>query len=119
MSVCVHTGSNFLSNYVDIDECSDPSLNNCHSSAVCINTMGNFTCECNPGFEGDGVNCTGEFCPTATLYEANATSLSSVLGSVGVLVTVGLSCSTVHVYYIGPTFLSKCFYELHKLHKHS
>ena len=48
---CMHT---------DIDECSDPSLNNCHSSAVCINTMGGFMCECNPGFQGDGVTCTGK-----------------------------------------------------------
>ena len=52
------TSSKFI--HADINECSDPSLNNCHSSAVCTNTMGGFMCMCNPGFEGDGVTCTGE-----------------------------------------------------------
>ena len=46
--------------HADIDECSDPSLNNCHSSAMCTNIVGGFTCVCNPGFVGNGVKCTGE-----------------------------------------------------------
>ena len=42
----------------DIDECSDdPNL--CDSNAFCTNIPGSFICECNDGFQGDGINnCT-------------------------------------------------------------
>ncbi len=40
----------------DIDECSDMS-DNCNPNATCENTVGSFTCTCNAGFTGDGVNC--------------------------------------------------------------
>ena len=49
---CIH-------NFLDIDECSNSTLNNCHADATCTNTDGNFTCTCNNGYEGDGTNCTG------------------------------------------------------------
>lgn len=42
----------------DIDECLD-AVDNCHANAVCINTKGSFTCACNQGHYGDGVNCEG------------------------------------------------------------
>ncbi len=32
-------------------------MDNCNENAVCINTFGGFTCVCNAGFTGDGVNC--------------------------------------------------------------
>ena len=44
---------------VDINECENES-NNCHENAQCINTEGSFTCSCNPGYTGDGVNCTSK-----------------------------------------------------------
>ena len=43
--------------YVDINECLSDTLNNCHENAQCINTAGNYTCSCKPGYTGDGVNC--------------------------------------------------------------
>lgn len=43
---------------LDIDECLS-GTNNCHENANCTNTVGNFTCMCNVGFAGDGVNCEG------------------------------------------------------------
>ena len=45
--------------FQDIDECSmNDSL--CHDLAVCHNYNGSFTCDCEEGFEGDGVyNCSG------------------------------------------------------------
>ena len=45
----------------DINECVDPSTNNCHKRANCINLEGSFRCECTANFSGDGVNsCVGK-----------------------------------------------------------
>ena len=44
----------------DVDECEVDDLNNCHESAQCTNTVGSYTCSCNPGYTGDGVNCTSK-----------------------------------------------------------
>ena len=43
----------------DVDECSG-AQHNCNVNATCNNTIGTFICTCNPGYEGDGVNCTSE-----------------------------------------------------------
>uniref|UniRef100_A0A673FV08 Nidogen-1-like n=1 Tax=Sinocyclocheilus rhinocerous TaxID=307959 RepID=A0A673FV08_9TELE len=40
-----------------IDEC---QVNQCHENAVCFNTPGSFTCQCNPDFYGDGFHCSTE-----------------------------------------------------------
>ena len=48
-----------LLTYTDIDECGDES-NNCSTDANCTNIPGSYTCECNAGFTGDGINCTGK-----------------------------------------------------------
>ena len=45
--------------YADINEC-ESEENNCHENANCTNTEGSFTCSCNPGYTGDGVNCTSK-----------------------------------------------------------
>ncbi len=45
--------------FSDIDECAT-DMDNCSANALCINLVGSFGCECNIGFSGDGVNCTGE-----------------------------------------------------------
>ena len=31
--------------------------NDCHENATCKNTNGSFTCECDPGYTGDGRLC--------------------------------------------------------------
>ncbi|XP_022939535.1 wall-associated receptor kinase 2-like isoform X1 [Cucurbita moschata] len=38
----------------DIDECKDERLNNCKYKNKCINTIGNYTCDCPKNFKGDG-----------------------------------------------------------------
>ena len=40
----------------DIDECLSSV---CSVNAICENTIGNYTCNCNPGYSGDGVECNG------------------------------------------------------------
>jgi uncharacterized repeat protein (TIGR01451 family) len=42
--------------YHEVDECAE-GTDNCDANASCTNTPGSFTCECNPGFTGDGVTC--------------------------------------------------------------
>jgi hypothetical protein len=42
-----YTKLNFL------DECSRPDI--CHPKATCTNTPGNYFCQCNDGYSGDGV----------------------------------------------------------------
>ena len=44
----------------DIDECSTES-NECHINAKCSNVEGSYACSCDPGFTGDGFNCTSMF----------------------------------------------------------
>ena len=47
-----------ISNFADIDECSSRSLSGCGPGATCVNRVPGFTCECPPGFRGDGrVGC--------------------------------------------------------------
>ena len=43
--------------YADVDEC-ERNEDNCHVNANCTNTEGSFNCSCNPGYTGDGINCT-------------------------------------------------------------
>lgn len=44
---------------VDIDECTGSP---CSEHATCENTEGSFTCTCNEGFTGDGLECTSAAC---------------------------------------------------------
>ncbi|XP_052289039.1 wall-associated receptor kinase 2-like isoform X3 [Citrus sinensis] len=38
----------------DVNECEDPSLNNCTRTHICDNIPGSYTCRCRKGFHGDG-----------------------------------------------------------------
>eukprot|EP01087_Luapelamoeba_hula_P014946 TRINITY_DN4436_c0_g1_i1.p1 TRINITY_DN4436_c0_g1~~TRINITY_DN4436_c0_g1_i1.p1 ORF type:complete len:731 (+),score=30.15 TRINITY_DN4436_c0_g1_i1:71-2263(+) len=42
---------------VDVDECA-LGEHSCSIHAVCHNTIGGYTCECKPGFVGDGFKCS-------------------------------------------------------------
>ena len=41
---------------LDIDECRSVP---CDTHATCINNPGLFSCYCNSGYTGDGINCNG------------------------------------------------------------
>ena len=45
--------------FSDIDECK--GNHSCHVDATCTNTNGSYVCDCQPGFNGNDHNCTGEF----------------------------------------------------------
>ena len=36
----------------------DPDISPCDDNATCVNEDGDFSCECNVGFNGDGFSCT-------------------------------------------------------------
>ncbi|XP_066462113.1 mucin-like protein [Eleutherodactylus coqui] len=62
----------------DIDECTNET-SPCAANATCTNLPGNYSCQCMPGFEGDGMHectdideCTNETSPCA----ANATCIN-------------------------------------------
>ena len=55
----IHNTYVSLSYNKDIDECTNGS-NDCDENADCSNTDGSYTCSCQSGFSGDGMNCSGQ-----------------------------------------------------------
>ena len=43
--------------FVDVDECVQSDDYPCHSSAVCENTIGSYTCACSDGYAQSGSEC--------------------------------------------------------------
>ena len=44
----------------DIDECT-LGTDDCSENAICDNIDGFYTCTCNDGYDGDGVQCSGNY----------------------------------------------------------
>ena len=49
-----------LHTILDVNECLNSTLNDCHEHASCNNTIGSFECFCNKGFNGNGTSCIGK-----------------------------------------------------------
>ena len=45
--------------FSDVDECTN-GTHNCHNNANCTNVNGSFSCNCNPGYKGNGTYCQGK-----------------------------------------------------------
>lgn len=94
-----------ISNFTDLIECDDSSLNICHPNATCSNTVGSFECSCDPGFSGDGVDCSGMYVMHALemkfkMYSYNLQILTSVVNQMVAVVknaTISLEVSFVIV----------------------
>ena len=41
----------------ELNECSDPSLNDCDVNADCTDIPGSYKCNCRPGYSGNGTFC--------------------------------------------------------------
>jgi len=53
----------------DVNECAPPESHNCDINAMCLNTIGTFTCMCNRGYSGVGTSgtCVGKTLLLTTL----------------------------------------------------
>ena len=51
------SGMNLKIGSCSLDECSNPSLNDCHEKAKCIDTEEGYNCQCYQGFSGNGKIC--------------------------------------------------------------
>ncbi len=64
--------------FLDVNECTD-APDTCDVNAVCTNTVGSYTCDCNVGYSGDGLDCTGKssyFLRTSTrIFKGNLAKL--------------------------------------------
>ena len=61
----------FLSANIDIDECSNSTLNTCDPNANCINIDGGYMCMCLDGYMGDGEICQGMILQTNSVNRIN------------------------------------------------
>lgn len=41
----------------DVNECEISSRNPCSEYATCTNNLGSFACDCNTGYESNGIEC--------------------------------------------------------------
>uniref|UniRef100_A0A4W6E3A5 Nidogen 2 n=1 Tax=Lates calcarifer TaxID=8187 RepID=A0A4W6E3A5_LATCA len=60
--------------FTDMDECSSSP---CHVNARCINGLGSFQCQCQPGFYGDGFYCSQQEVRPKSQCELHRDSLQS------------------------------------------
>ncbi|KAE7997212.1 hypothetical protein FH972_001866 [Carpinus fangiana] len=72
----------------DVDECGDPTLNNCATPKNCINTQGNYTCGCPKSYHGDGrkdgLGCAADLALALTIKIAIGVGISliAILGGI-------------------------------------
>jgi len=60
--------------FPDVNECSE-GIDNCHTNAVCTDTIGSFQCTCSSGFTGDGATCTSIIIAACTWFSVRRKTL--------------------------------------------
>ncbi|KAK0084705.1 hypothetical protein PV325_006553 [Microctonus aethiopoides] len=84
-AVYVDTPVGSISSLQDLDECASSELNDCNSSAVCINNWGGFTCTCNAGLKDphkDEINESGRSCISCPSSHCNNRGTCSYQGNI-------------------------------------
>ena len=89
----------------DINECKR-KLDNCDANADCSNTVGNFTCTCKDGYEGDGVSCTGKY----NLYYICAFSFDSLVNTC--LANISCPSTEIKMKKLNSHYLSFWYYRI-------
>lgn len=51
-----HSLSSSEAGCVDINECQERS-DRCDANAMCVNEVGSYSCQCRPGYQGNGFYC--------------------------------------------------------------
>lgn len=54
-----HGTRSLLCSFADVDECAQ-GLDDCHTNALCQNTLTSYKCSCKPGYQGEGRQCEGK-----------------------------------------------------------
>lgn len=54
-----HHSKSLLCSFADVDECA-AGLDDCHTNALCENTLASYKCSCKPGYRGEGRQCEGK-----------------------------------------------------------
>lgn len=54
-----HRTRSLLCSFADVDECAQ-GLDDCHTYALCQNTLTSYKCSCKPGYQGEGRQCEGK-----------------------------------------------------------
>lgn len=62
---------------VDVNECQE-RVDRCDSNAMCVNEVGGYSCQCKPGYEGNGYYC-GAVVATVTDAAPTATGNISIV----------------------------------------
>ena len=71
------------------------NMSKCDENANCTNTDGSYNCSCNPGYEGDGFNCTGN--NISTLFFCTISELLSEDGVPSSLRKIPLKSKPYHL----------------------
>nr|DAD30279.1 TPA_asm: hypothetical protein HUJ06_031747 [Nelumbo nucifera] len=71
----------------DINECSDPTMNDCLPSLICKNTAGSYNCSCPSGTEGDGRR-NGTGCIPIPPPPPSQTKLRVIQVSIGIAIGI-------------------------------
>ena len=67
---------NIIILFIDINECA--SDNDCDENANCFDSIGSYNCSCNPGYWGNGFNCTGWLKPALCCVKWQTLKLTQV-----------------------------------------
>ncbi|KAJ7540180.1 hypothetical protein O6H91_10G004400 [Diphasiastrum complanatum] len=95
----------------DVNECANPSLNNCAENATCANLHGTYNCSCEKGLIGDGyrngTNCTrpSESNPPVALISGSFLSFheNCTMSHILILIELSMQCKINKL----PLFINK------------